>query len=530
MLQGCVLVYIRPPNSFLGSANKFKMRAKNLSLSSFSSLGKNRIPPNETKLEVILALNNTSIQDDSSRGLLSMEETASFTTTNPPTSSVSHTSTLRPISTELTLPSGSYTLQPHGIASYKTWEKGSFCESFIGKTLSKPVTVCDNKDGKDMSLTCFGSSISKNMAICTARYLAVEPRKLQKSVQNCDACNIQGSGAFRLLKTSHTHCNKPSLDSLKSSAETNDPMYRSMVEITSNPEISTDGCKEWVNKTAYFFHSQRYHIYFRLYSYYNLYKTLLETDARPGEFVIVRMAESNGYKFGDFERSLFPELRTLSEFEDQKTCFREVVFSPWCYAAVMFRCKMEMHTKSKCLECDGEGLLGTSLMTFRTRALQACSLVDQTAEERHNRERKSIVFVKRKPYHRWDGDVPHNFQRVLTNQDELLKEIKSRFHDVDLHDVYMEDLTLCEQMRLVHECDVFIGVHGAGLVHSWWLQHNAALLELVPSSHAGIPSFKTLTRLSGRRYHSLAISGDKFHVTVDISTTLKEIQKILGAI
>jgi protein O-GlcNAc transferase len=299
-----------------------------------------------------------------------------------------------------------------------------------------------------------------------------------------------------------------------------------MMDVTSNPAVSPDTCYEWINRTAYFFPSQRYHIYFRLLSYYNLYKTLLDTGARTGQYVVVRMTEAAGYKFGDFERALFPELMTLSELPEKRVCFREVVFSPWAYASVMFRCKEDAETRDKCLDCNGKGLSGSSLAIFRTRALQACSLVDQTPEMRGKRSRKSIVFVKRKQYHRWDGDMSQNFQRILTNQDEFVGELKSLFPDVDVHEIFMEEHDICEQMRLVHECDVFIGVHGAGLVHCWWLQDDAVLLELTPLSHTENRGFRTLTSLAGRRYRSLLIAGDKFRVSVDIEEAIKLIESI----
>lgn len=424
-------------------------------------------------------------------------------------------------------PNVTYTLQPPEVDSLPTWQSGTFCDSYIGRTLRNPLVMCGgSKVKQNDSLKCLGSPDSNKMATCSAEFLAVEPQKLKNAVVDCDACNIDGSGSLHMIRNSQTECNQPNLNSLQAHSERNDPVYRSLKEITSNEPVLPETCNVWINKTAYFFHSQRYHIYFRLYSYYNLYRVLIDRDAQPGDYIVVRMAEATGYKFENFERSLFPELKTLSEFPNTRVCFREVVFSPWTYACVMFRCKIDIETRARCLGCNGEGLLGTSLMTFRTRALQACSLEDQPLDERKNRKTKSIVFVKRKAYNRWSGDESHNFQRVLTNQDGFIKELKSHFSKHQVHDVYMEDIDLCQQMRLVHDCDVYIGVHGAGLVHSWWLQDDASLLELVPPSQAGNPSFKTLTLLSGRHYHSLAISGNTYHVSVDIKRAIDMIESI----
>lgn len=419
-----------------------------------------------------------------------------------------------------------YTLGPTVVTNLPSWKNGTFCDHFIGHTLRTPLAMCSSEINETDSLKCFGSPESNKMAMCSVQYLAMEPKKLQRVVTNCDTCAIPGSGSFYLIANNLTQCSKPDVSILGKHVEEHDIVYRSMKEMASNRFVSLETCNLVVNKTAYFFHSQRYHIYFRFYSYYNLYKTLLDTQAHSGDYIIVRMAEGEEYKFDKFERSIFPELTTPSELPDKRVCFRNAVFAPWTYASVPFRCKMDSATKERCLECKGDGLLGTSLISFRTRALQACHLEDQTPKQRMDRETRSIVFVKRKPYSRWGGDALSNFQRVLSNERELLTKLRGHFSNATVHDVFMEDMDICHQMQLVHECDVFIGVHGAGLVHAWWLQDDAALLELVPLSQARNPSFKTLATLAGRHFHTLPISGDKFHVSVDIDRTIKMIETI----
>ena len=59
--------------------------------------------------------------------------------------------------------------------------------------------------------------------------------------------------------------------------------------------------------------------------------------------------------------------------------------------------------------------------------------------------------------------------------------------EVRLRSAYMEDLDICEQVRIAHESDVIIGVHGAGLVHSWWMRKGAILMELVPRDKINRP-------------------------------------------
>lgn len=443
-------------------------------------------------------------------------------TTNPP--KTVFTKTEAPFSLPTNGPH--YTLQPPNVRSLPNWKPGTFCDNYIGHALRKPLAMCGNEPRNEDSLKCTGSPENSQMATCSVHNLALEPRKLQSKMWDCDACEIVNSNSLHRIYDSTFTCQRPNMDKLAPNTEGNDPLHRIMKEVIRTSTVPPETCKTWINKTAYFFHSQRYHIYFRMFSYYNLYKTILDTGGEIGNYIVVRMSESQKYMFGDYERSLFPELITLGDLPNERVCFRKIVIAPWTYACVIFRCKMEGSTKQRCLQCDGRGLHGTTLLTFRTRALQACSLIDQTPEERKGRHTKSIVFVKRKPYIRWKGDYNSNFQRVLSNQDELIKELKKAFPQTIVHDVFMEDIDICEQMKLVHDCDVYMGVHGAGLVHSWWLHEDALLLELVPPSHAGIPSFATLTKLAGRRYKSIMIRGDTYRVSVNIESVISALKTV----
>ena len=57
----------------------------------------------------------------------------------------------------------------------------------------------------------------------------------------------------------------------------------------------------------------------------------------------------------------------------------------------------------------------------------------------------------------------------------------------------------------VYDADIYIGVHGAGLVHSWWLQENAMLFEIEPSDKMDNPTFRMLTTLVGIHYKDFHI-------------------------
>ena len=84
----------------------------------------------------------------------------------------------------------------------------------------------------------------------------------------------------------------------------------------------------------------------------------------------------------------------------------------------------------------------------------------------------------------------------------------------------MEALDICTQIGLAHDADVVMGVHGAGLVHLWWLQEDSLIVELNPTFQTGNPSFKMLSTLSGRNYASVTAQGSQHLVTVNVDSVI----------
>ena len=114
-----------------------------------------------------------------------------------------------------------------------------------------------------------------------------------------------------------------------------------------------------------------------------------------------------------------------------------------------------------------------------------------------------IPFALLLTRYRYDG--PAKFQRVLGNEEEMVRAINRTFPDMKIRAVRMEEMDICAQVRLAHESHILLGVHGAGLVHLWWMQQGSKVVELIPSSSARNPTFGMLARLSGTRYSSVLI-------------------------
>ncbi|KAK6348368.1 hypothetical protein TWF718_006164 [Orbilia javanica] len=91
--------------------------------------------------------------------------------------------------------------------------------------------------------------------------------------------------------------------------------------------------------------------------------------------------------------------------------------------------------------------------------------------------------------------------RKLTNSKELTDALIAAYPKVNVNVVDMATLTLKEQIQLVVNTDVLVGVHGAGHTHVLFLPSGSTIVEILPSDlqHRG---FRNLAGMRGIRYFS----------------------------
>lgn len=401
---------------------------------------------------------------------------------------------------------------PYESFSAPTWKKGSFCDDFIERQFYEPVAVCGPTLLPEHSIGCRHTSKSKYMIQCTLENIAMlGPR-------------IRGENIHYIPLLGEKKCPSPSMSGVKKTTEGNDPIRKIVEKLLPEKPVSSSVCHKWINQTAFvYMGDQPVHIYFRFIALFNLHKAIQNEGVAPGDYVIIRRPYKGGltYLFPEWEKKLFPELINADDdLPNTTVCFRKVILVAHSFASILFRCKMEGNVRASCFNCKGRGLYGTSLYSFRNRVISSCGLVDS---EKH--EGKKVTIISRRPYQRWRSDKPENFQRVLTNEDQLVSALRKSFPGTNVTVAHMEGLDICTQIRLAHEADVLMGVHGAGLVHLWWLQEDALMLELNPSFETGNPTFKMLSTLSGRNYRSINVStGAQRSVSVNVDNVVKELK------
>lgn len=402
----------------------------------------------------------------------------------------------------------------------KSWDKltSTFCHSFLIDTFSSHVSTCSSKGSTSSdSIECYGNNDDPaHMATCTLRNLAVQPKLLYESIEG----KFDKEGTIFLISDRNTSCPNPTVQSFSKKVERDDFQLKLLNKIVTSEPKPSSVCDAWINKTTFFFINEKYHIYFRFIEYYSVHKALWDHQVDEGDYVVLRISTNERMLFPEFDDALFPGAINLKDLPQNATvCFKKAVTVPRCFSSIPFRTKMNGLIRNKCFQCKGRGLTGTPFYTFRERTIRACNLTDDQPKEAGG----TLVVISRKPYVRYPSDEFKRFERVLSNEDNLVSELKKTFPSSELSVIHLEDLPICEQIRYAHSADVILGVHGAGLVHFWWLRENALAYEMEPGFEVGNPTFKMLTTLTGRQYRSVRISGQMKKVTVDVAKVAKEI-------
>lgn len=90
--------------------------------------------------------------------------------------------------------------------------------------------------------------------------------------------------------------------------------------------------------------------------------------------------------------------------------------------------------------------------------------------------------------------------RKFQNEDEILKTLASVFVNDVIKTIILEQIPMKQQLDLISETDVLIGMHGAGMAHAMFLHKHAVVLEFFPNYWGFLRHFKMFSKWRGVKY------------------------------
>tara|TARA_B110000211_G_C14070483_1_gene549735 strand:- start:1266 stop:2336 length:1071 start_codon:yes stop_codon:yes gene_type:complete len=115
-------------------------------------------------------------------------------------------------------------------------------------------------------------------------------------------------------------------------------------------------------------------------------------------------------------------------------------------------------------------------------------------------------------------------KRFITNEKELLPILKKYNYQI----VHLEKLSLEEQIKLIHDTYILIGLHGAGLTNMMFLQPQTKVIEIRLEGDIHMNLFYSLAQSLKVNYYYLLAKGDSKDIhECNIHVNVSEFEELL---
>ena len=239
-----------------------------------------------------------------------------------------------------------------------------------------------------------------------------------------------------------------------------------------------------------------------------------------------------GY-FDPIWNNSFSRLRPMKrarEFEGKVVRFEKAIFQPAGYASPLLSHLVEF-------DRNNPMMCSKKLKTIIGYAESIMKGFGITERPKTN-ERIKVLFISRRPYVK--SGVQHSFMgRQIDNEDEVLGALQNYVSTGEIHleRIDFAHLTFAQQIEKVHVSDFLIGMHGAGLTHSFWLpSEQSAVLELFPHNEgSNWKLFEQITLWKGNLFeiwtnsYPYMFRNDEFgdYLNVTVPEFLSSFEKVL---
>ncbi|XP_027011599.2 EGF domain-specific O-linked N-acetylglucosamine transferase isoform X2 [Tachysurus fulvidraco] len=326
------------------------------------------------------------------------------------------------------------------------WKQADF--GYVKERLSEMKTICTPLTPGESSLKC-----TSHMRYCRATNLYLDLRKPRRGHERFNEDFLQKGEVGG-------HC-RLNNEVLKAEGEHKSPLQSWFAELQTYTELDfhpiEDGhCDVIIERPTVFMKLDAgVNMYHHFCDFVNLYVSQHLNNSFSRDINIV-MWDTSFYGYGD----LFSETwRVFSDYD--------VIH-------------LKTYDTKRISNCQSEGMF----RAFSQHVLHRLNI----PQEGPKRDRIRVTLLARST----------EYRRIL-NQQELINALKTvALFEVKLVDYKYKDMPFLEQIRVTHNSDIFIGMHGAGLTHLLFLPDWAVIFELYNCHDEGC--YRDLARLRGVHY------------------------------
>ncbi|XP_077132184.1 EGF domain-specific O-linked N-acetylglucosamine transferase [Ranitomeya variabilis] len=350
------------------------------------------------------------------------------------------------------------------------WRQADF--GYVMERQAEAEILCSPREQGDSLLVC-----SSHLQHCRATNLYLDLRSPRRS-QDRFREDFTREGEIG------GHCD---LDSQKllSQSDRKSPLQSWFAELQTFTSLTfrpiEDGhCDVIVEKPTYIMKLDAgVNMYHHFCDFVNLYITQHINNSFSTDVHIV-MWDTSFYGYGDLFSETWKaftdyEVTHLKAYDSKRVCFKEAVF------ALLPRMRYGLFYNTPLISnCRSSGLF----RAFSQHVLFRLNISQDTLKE----EKIRVTILIRST----------EFRKIL-NLDELVRALKAiPLFQVTVVDYKYRSLEFLEQLKITHNSDIFIGMHGAGLTHLLFLPDWAVIFELYNCED--VRCYLDLARLRGVHY------------------------------
>ncbi|XP_054640868.1 EGF domain-specific O-linked N-acetylglucosamine transferase isoform X2 [Dunckerocampus dactyliophorus] len=324
----------------------------------------------------------------------------------------------------------------------------------------------------DSSLKC-----SSHARFCKATNLYLDLRKPRRSHERYKEDFIQKGEIGG-------HC-RLNQQALAAAGEHKSPLQSWYAELQTYTELDFDplhseSCDIIIEKPTVFMKLDAgVNMYHHFCDFVNLYISQHINNSFSSDINII-MWDTSFYEYGDLFSETWKafsqyDIIHLKTYDSKRVCFKDAFFS------LLPRMRYGLFYNTPLIsDCCTEGIF----RAFSQHVLHRLNVLQNGPKPGHVR----VTLLARSTEY-----------RRISNQVELINGLKTMLLlDVNVVDYKYKDIPFLEQLRITHNSDIFIGMHGAGLTHLLFLPDWAVVFELYNCEDEGC--YRDLARLRGIRY------------------------------